>query len=90
MVKKWGYFYLKCSKILFSSQIAEIHFIKCMLFPGSEIAILFRELWMENEDCREPWVRYGKVKAIVVLLNYPPKSSGGFAKGDGNEWMKLI
>lgn len=40
---------------------------------------------MENEDCREPRVRYGKVKAIVVLLNYPPKSSGGFAKGDGNE-----
>lgn len=42
---------------------------------------------MENEDCREPWVSYGKAKAIVVLLNYPPKSSGGFAKGDGNEWM---
>lgn len=71
--------------ILFSSQITEIHFIKCMLFPGSEISILFRELSMENEDCREPRVSYGKAKAIVVLLNYPPKSSGGIAKGDENE-----
>ena len=64
----------------------KIHFIKCMLFPGFEIAIPFRELWMENEDYREPWARYEKAKAIVALLNYPPNSSRGIAMGDGNEW----
>lgn len=77
-------------KILFSSQITEIHFIKCMLFPGSEIEILFWELWMENEDYREPWVRYGKAKAIVVLLDYPPKVLGELPRVMGMNETDLI
>lgn len=41
---------------------------------------------MENEDYRELWVRYEKVKVIVVLFNYFFKSFRGIVMGDGNEW----
>lgn len=42
-----------------------------------KIAIPFPKLWMENEDCKEPFFSYAKAEAIVEfveLLNYSKKS----------------